>query len=152
MALFVPSGPDYEHYLNATYGLYELGKKRDRNGNWVPDYERFFRKNEVQKFILAYRWSVIRNGCWNYIQSQQPKQGPWTNLVIKKNTGGHDAKLWRNKFKHGTQSITWEVEGTKYFRYSFTKPLYKSYFLNFMLGASSNRFLIKLRIFDLREN
>ena len=146
------NGPDYEHYLNATYGLYELGKKRDRNGNWVPDYERFFQKNEIQKFILAYRWSVIRNGCWNYIQSQQPKQGPWENLVIKKNTGGHDAKLWRNKFNHGTQSITWEVEGTKYFRYSFTKPLYKSYFLNFMLGASSNRFLIKLRTFDLREN
>lgn len=145
-------GSDDEHYLNATFGLYELVKKRDANGNWIPDYDRFWQMNDVQKFILAYRWSVIRNGCWNYIQSQEPKQGPWENVIIKENTGGYSYKTWRNKTKHGKQSVTWEVDGVEYFRYSFTKKLFKDFYLNFMIGASTNRYLIKLRIFDIRNN
>ena len=145
-------GSDYEHYLNATFGLYELIKKRNDLGKWVPDYERFEKMNSVQKFILAYRWSVIRNGCWNYIQSQQPRQGVWENENCKINTGGYSCKTWRNKTKHGTQSITWEVDDIKYFRYSFTKKLYKDYYINFMMGASNNRYLIKLRIFDIKTN
>tara|TARA_B100000768_G_scaffold166737_1_gene170335 strand:+ start:525 stop:1142 length:618 start_codon:yes stop_codon:yes gene_type:complete len=145
-------GPDYEHYLNATFGLYELVKKRNELGNWVPDYERFANMNSIQRFILAYRWSVVRNGCWNYIQSQQPRQGVWENENCKISTGGYSCKVWRNKTKHGTQSITWEVDGVKYFRYSFTKKLYKDHYVNFMIGASNNRYLIKLRIFDIKTN
>ena len=97
-------GPDDEHYLNATFGLYELVKKRNADGKWVPDYDRFWEMGEIQKFNL------------------------------------------------GTQSVTWEVEGTKYFRYSFTKKIFKDYYLNFMIGASTNRYLIKFRIFDIKDN
>ena len=145
-------GSDYEHYLNATFGLYELVKKRNDLGKWVPDYERFNRMGSVQKFILAYRWSVIRNGCWNYIQSVIPKQGPWENENCKISTGGASCRLWRNKYNLGTQSVTWEVEGTKYFRYSFTKKIFNDYYLNFMVGASTNRYLIKLRLFNIKDN
>ena len=145
-------GSDYEHYLNATFGLYELVKKRNDLGKWVPDYERFNRMGSVQKFILAYRWSVIRNGCWNYIQSVIPKQGPWENENCKISTGGASCRLWRNKYNLGTQSVTWEVEETKYFRYSFTKKIFNDYYLNFMVGASTNRYLIKLRLFNIKDN
>ncbi len=145
-------GTDDEHYLNATFGLYELIKKRDTNGKWVPDYDRFWEMNGIQKFILGYRWGVLRNGCWNYIQSVVPKQGPWENENCKISTGGASCRTWRNKTKHGVQSVTWEVEGTKYFRYSFTKKLYKDYYLNFMIGASTNRYLIKFRVFNIKDN
>jgi|TARA_B110000881_G_C18606017_1_gene540102 hypothetical protein len=145
-------GSDYEHYLNATFGLYELVKKRNHLGKWVPDYERFNRMNSLQKFILAYRWSVVRNGCWNYIQSVVPKQGLWENENCKISTGDASCRTWRNKYKLGTQSVTWEVEGTKYFRYSFTKNIFKDYYLNFMIGASTNRYLIKLRLFNIKDN
>ena len=146
------NGNDYEHYLNATFGLYELVKKRNDLGKWIPDYERFNRMNSFQKFILAYRWSVVRNGCWNYIQSVVPKQGPWENTNCKISTGDASCRTWRNKYKLGTQSVTWEVEGTKYFRYSFTKNIFKDYYLNFMIGASTNRYLIKLRLFNIKDN
>lgn len=108
--------------------------------------------NSIQKFILAYRWSVVRNGCWNYIQSVEPKQGPWENEHCKISTGNASCRTWRNKYKLGTQSVTWEVEGTKYFRYSFTKNIFKDYYLNFMIGASTNRYLIKFRIFNIKDN
>ena len=52
----------------------------------------------------------------------------------------------------GTQSVTWEVEGTKYFRYSFTKKIFKDYYFNFMVGASTDRYLIKLRLFNIKDN
>ena len=108
--------------------------------------------NAVQRFILGYRWGVLRNGCWNYIQSVVPINGPWENENCKISTGGASCRTWRNKTKHGVQSVTWEVNGTKYFRYSFTKKLYKDYYLNFMIGASTNRYLIKFRIFDIKDN
>ena len=108
--------------------------------------------NGIQKFILGYRWGVLRNGCWNYIQSVVPKQGPWENENCKISTGGASCRTWRNKTKHGVQSVTWEVEGTKYFRYSFTKKLYKDYYLNFMMGASTNRYLVKFRVFNVKDN
>lgn len=146
------NGTDNEHYLNATFGLYELVKKRDSNGDWIPDYERFNKFNKLQKFILAFRWSVVRNGCWNYIQSKQPKQGEWQNVVCEINEGDSSCKTWRNQTKFGKQSITWEVEGTKYFRYSFTRKLIGEKCINFMIGASTNRYLIKLRIFETKDN
>ena len=146
------NGGDREHYLNATYGLYGLCKKRDAYGNWIPDYRRFNDMNSIQQFILAYRWGVIRNGCWNYIQSVQPQQGVWENENCKVNTGGYSCKLWRNKTKHGKQLITWEVNGVKYFRYSFTKKLFGDRYVNFMVGASTDRYLIKFRMFDIKDN
>ena len=95
------NGGDREHYLNATYGLYELCKKRDADGNWIPDYRRFNDMNSIQQFILAYRWGV---------------------------------------------------NGAKYFRYSFTKKLFGDRYVNFMVGASTDRYLIKFRMFDIKDN
>jgi len=81
-----------------------------------------------------------------------PKQGPWENENCKTSTGDASCRTWRNKYKLGTQSVTWEVEGAKYFRYSFTKKIFKDYYLNFMIGASTNRYLVKFRIFDIKDN
>ena len=145
-------GNDNEHYLNATFGLYELLKMRDNNNNWVPNYVKFWNLTSFQKFILGYRWGVIRNGCWNYIQSKKPNQGEWENVTVKSNTGGYSYKTWRNKSLHGKQSVTWEVDGVKYFRYSFTKKMFKNFYINFMIGASTDRYLIKLRMFNIKDN
>jgi hypothetical protein len=145
-------GSDHDHFLNASFGLYELCKKRNAQGSWIPDYDKFNKMNTVQRFILAYRWGVIRNGCWNYIQSKKPKQGEWENVNCKINTGGYSCKTWRNKTKLGYQSITWEVDGTKYFRYSFTKKVFGNIHYNFMMGASTDRYLIKSRFFNIKDN
>ena len=138
-------GSDEKNYLNSTYGIYELVKDHDGN----PHYFRFFGFSGFRKFILAYRWAVIRNGMWNYIIYKSPKDTEKENIKRITNTGGHNIWTWRNKEKHGKQHVTWYQEGKKYFRYSFTKKFIFGKHINFMLGTggSNNRNLIKLRIF-----
>ena len=138
-------GSDENNYINSMYGLYEL--LRDENGE--PDYNRFKKLSKLNKFILSFRWAVIRNGVWNYIIGSSPKDGDKSNVNIITSTGGASAWRWRNKSYFGTQHVTWEVDGKKYFRYSFTKELFSGICVNFMLGTggSGNREVIKLRFF-----
>ena len=152
-------GSDEYNYLNSTYGIYELVKKKDG----TPDYTKFQSFSKLRKWLISYHWMVFRNGAWNYILSNKPKQGEWTNVICKALEGTDDCKTFRNKTIYGKQWITWEVEGTKYFRYSFTKPAkwyniqrllvfllrlkwYKYY--NVMVGAAQTRYMIKIRLFN----
>jgi len=125
--------------------LYEL--LEDENGD--ADYDAFNRLSKFRKFILWYRWQILRNGMWNYIISNAPKQGEKYDIKEITNTGEGGYWTWRNKTKIGRQFVTWHVLGTKYFRYSFTKRFYKKIFINVQLGASTNRFIVKLRLFNL---
>ena len=160
-------GSDENNYLNSTYGVYEFVRKKDAQGNWIPDYERFESFSKIKKWYLSYTWMGFRNGAWNYIIATGPKVGEWENVNCKVDIGEGGCKIWRNKSLHGKQSITWEVEGEKYFRYSFTKKAkwyniqrfftlifafkYHRYY-NFMWGASTNRYLVKSRTFNVTEN
>lgn len=163
-------GSDRSNYLNSTYGLYELLKIYDVvEGKWTPDYSRFKRLNKFQKFILAYKWGALRNGCWNYIIDTAPKNTFKYNDECIINTGGYSCETWRNKTKHGEQLFIWEdeeVNGKKFFRYSYTKKarwfnvqriamlIFKfkwTTHYNFMIGTggASNRDLLKSRVFNI---
>lgn len=138
-------GTKYENYLNNWYGIYELLK--DKNG--YPDYIAYEELNWFQKFMLSYRWAALRNPNWNLQILFKPKDGDKYRINVKQIEGIDKNPLrWRNKHVHGIQSVTYYVEGTKYFRYSSTR--YNSFFkkyVNVMLGAGDKRFILKLRFF-----
>ena len=155
---------DY-NYLNSTYGLYELLK----NEEGFPDYKKFKTLPKWKKFVLAYRWGVIRNGCWNYIIREAPKKGEKFNVNKITDEGEGTIWDWRDKEDFGKKHVTWddkEFGGKKYFRYSLTRKanwynlqrlgLFLVTFkwhthYNFMMGTggSNNRNLIKSRTFKI---
>lgn len=108
--------PDPEiNFINCWYGVYEIYNR---------DYAKFKTLNWFQKWVLAMKWGVIRNPNWNLQMQFKPKQGKKTKEVIKKNipnTG--DEMVWKDYYNFGLQHTTWETKGSKYFRYSFTRPL-----------------------------
>jgi len=132
---------DEINYINNWYGVYEI---------YNNDHEKFNTLNWVQKFILSFKWSVLRNPNWNLQILFKPKDGD--KYAIRKIAHEGDASIfmWRNKTIFGKQYVTYKIGGTKYFRYSYTKRfdfLGKDY-INVMLGASTNRFILKLRLFN----
>lgn len=139
---------DERNYLNSIYGIYELVLNREGN----PDYDKFKTYSKLKKFILSYRWAVLRNGVWNYIIKSSPKLGEKTDVKIIISTGGASPWTWRNKTHFGKQHVTWKVGGIKFFRYSFTNKFIFGYYVNFMLGTggSGNRQVIKLRFFKIK--
>ena len=162
-------GNDYNNYLNSTYGIYELIKKRDANGMWVADYDRFHALPEWKKKWYSFVWLVTRNGSWNYIVSVLPAPFPGIEdsiCKINKPLYGPPCQAWRSKDVFGEQNIVWPKDDPKWFRYSITKKaswynlhrLFGSLFswrwlthFNFMIGHSSNRHLVKMRSFTLDE-
>ena len=157
---------DY-NYLNSTYGLYELVKKRNEDGMWVGDYERFATFSKLRKWWTSYRWMVFRNGAWNYIISILPPTlvGDNYNCII--NTGGYACTLFRNQRYYGEQYLTYPKIEPTHFRYSITKKAswYNLHRLgafifsfgkwythfNFMVGSADFRYLIKARSFNPAE-
>jgi len=166
-------GSYVNNYLNSTYGLYELVKKRNTQGKWVPDYERFAKFSKLRKWFIALHWSVFRNGAWNYITSNKPPTSEITKMRCIGKEGFADCRTVRNKYIHGFQSLKWSSHGKPYFLYSYTRKVrwfniqrlgaliftWKNHtHYTFVWGASifndkesDNRFLIKSRIFNLDE-
>lgn len=162
---------DDKNYINSTYGLYENKKFRKADGS--IDYDKFAKVPEWRKRLMSWLWLVIRNGVWNYIINNAPsggswKDGLWENEKILINTGLNDKgeplhfSDWRDKGDFGKQSITWEHNGKKFFRYSVTRKakwynvqrIFKLIFTlkwtkyyNFMWGADDHRYLLKSRVF-----
>jgi len=172
-------GTEEQSYLNSVYGLYELVKKRDENGKWVADYEKFATFSKLRKWFISYHWLVFRNGAWNYIRTNKPKMNDITNLRCLKLIGDADCDVVRNRHIHGLQSLKWEAEGTPYFLYSYTKKArwfniqrFLAFFFNlfvlkivwykyytFVWGVSAwnekesdNRFLVKTKTFNIEDN
>ena len=134
-------GTDEQNYINNWYGVYQIYDK---------DYEKFKTLNWFQKYILSLKWCVFRNPNWNLQILFKPKTGEKYAIQRKIHIGEAGIFTWRNKKIFGKQFVIYKIGGTKYFRYSFTKEfgyLGKDY-INVMLGASKNRFLLKLRIFN----
>ena len=148
-------GSDEKNRLNSTYGIYELVQDEDGNA----DYEAFYKIGKVGLFILSYRWQVFRNGVWNKIERDAPVDGIKSKIEELINEGEGGFWGWRNKAFFGKQLIKWVMNGKQHFRYSFTRDL-KKYspirllgykYVNFMIGTSDNRYLIKARYFDIKE-
>lgn len=155
-------------YINSTWGLYELVKKRDEEGKWVPDYGRFSKYSSFRKWLVSYNWLVFRNGAWNYIASVFPPPIIGDDYECKINIGDKACSTWRNKTNIGKQFLVYPKDNPKYFRFSVTKVaswynlhrLFAFIFslgkwhthFNFMVGHADNRHLIKMRSFTLEEN
>ena len=146
-------GTREQNYINNWYGVYEI---------YDRDYEGFKKLNWFRKFLLSYQWAALRNPNWNFQMLFNPKTGEKydVNPIICTGNGGHWS--WRNYTKRGKQFITWRVDGTKYFRFSFTKKAHRydplrlisslwrrrwCKHVNVQLGASTNRYILKLRYF-----
>jgi|GEM_PF-6415171 len=161
-------GTDWDNYMNSTWGLYELVKIRNKDGWWVPDYEKFATYSAFRKFLVSYNWMVFRNGAWNYIISQLPPKLDGDNYTCiinewPENEGPYSCKLMRNQKWYGKQYLTYPAENPTNFRYSVTKKaswynlhrLFAFIFtlgkwythFNFMWGSTDFRNLIKMRSF-----
>ena len=97
-------------------------------GRDAGDYGRF-----KHNFIGYYRQCAIRNPHWNLKLKLHPKIGK------KENVKGD--LLWRNYTVLGKQRCTYTIDGTKYFRYSYSNG--KFYY---QFGASENRYIFKFKI------
>ena len=142
-------GSEEENYLNTTYGLYELCKKRDHNGDWKPDYDKFESSSKLRKMRYAFQWNIVRNGCWDYIAAFELPNSEVEELDIKVNWGGNeDGFDFRTRQNYGKQWCTW-TQGTLYcFKYSWTYPIgSKGLMVNFQVGHAPDRELLKLRFF-----
>ena len=142
-------GSEEENYLNTTYGLYELCKKRNEQGEWKPDYDKFNEASNWRMFLYAYQWNVIRNGCWDYIASWELPVAPVEDLIIKTNVGGNeDGFDFRTRRNYGKQHCTWKQGDLKCFKYSWTYAIGKGpLYVNFQIGHAPDRELLKLRFF-----
>tara|TARA_R110000803_G_C11930477_1_gene315385 strand:- start:418 stop:1098 length:681 start_codon:yes stop_codon:yes gene_type:complete len=166
-------GSDENNYLNSTYGVYEFVKKRGWNGKWEADYETFNALSPFRKKVLAWRWTVARNGAWNYIVSKVPDQiqgDDYNCLAFETTSEDHNdnCTIWRDAKTPGMQSCDWPAENPKFFRYSFSKKAswynlhrFFAYVISggkwythfyFMIGHSHNRHLVKLGSFNPQEN
>ena len=162
---------DNYNYLNSTYGMYELVKKRGPNGFWIADYDKFNSYSAFRKMMVAFNWTVFRNGAWNYIASVFPPPivGDDYNCIINESPEGegpYACTLFRNQRYHGEQLLKYPKIKPTHFRYSVTKPAkwynlhrlfafifsFKWYtHFNFMIGAASHRYLVKMRSFNPAE-
>lgn len=111
------------YFLNDTEGNKDAG-----------DYGRY-----SHNFIGFYRQCALRNSTWNLKLALKPKQG------IKKNVKGN-LQFYNllKPLKFGCQFATYEIKGSKYFRFSFTKKFI--FIFNMQLGMAYNRYLFKIRI------
>jgi len=151
------------NFINNWYGVYQIYNR---------DYIKFKTLNWFQKFKLSYRWNGLRNPNWNLQTEFKPKEGEKTNIVELEFEGDNNIFTWRNKTTFGKQFVIWEIDGTKYFRYSYTRNL-KQYspnrlitrfiswignktnlysykeneYVNFMAGTGNSRFILKYRTF-----
>jgi len=103
-------------FLNDTVGGKDAG-----------DYGRF--KHNFKGF---YQQNAIRNSHWNLKLLVSPKVGKKVNKKGK--------LTWRNYKIKGWQFATYEIKGTKYFRWS-----YSAGWFYFQFGASHNRYIYKIK-------
>lgn len=112
---------------------------------------KWWRKEKgITKYNLwvSYRWSALRNSHWNFkVNTLIPKLGIPRNVKVYKNTTSKKGMTFCNYTILGKQFAKYEIDGFKYFRYSFTREiLFGKFMQNVQFGSSSNRFIYKHRI------
>jgi hypothetical protein len=146
-------GTDEKNYLNSTYGVYEKIKKRNANGIWEADYDRFYALPKWHKMWLAYNWNVFRNGAWDYIASFRLPDAPMEDLKIIRNEGGNlDGFDFRTRRNYGHQHCTWKQGNLLCFRISMTVPFGgNGKYINLQAGHALDRELVKGKWFHPSE-
>lgn len=128
--------------------------------------------NAWQKFIVAYRWGVIRNPAWNQYKLFKPKQGEIFIFSAKGKLTKNGVEVpltdfatfkWENEagqytdnqgeylsFKFSTlgKSFVWyRIYNTLYWRYSFAKKVKcLNRWVEVHLGTNNRRYTIRLKI------
>ena len=106
------------------------------------------RKGLKENFYASYRFNAIRNSHWNLKMSLVPKKGDKYDIKHYKIP---TLTWYRLPYENeedvllGTQYTTYKVKGTKYFRYSSNKLIWRILW-NVQIGASDNRYIFKNRI------
>lgn len=126
--------------------------------------------NYWQRFVVAYRWGVIRNPAWNQYSLIKPKQGVKQLLSQKGELikDGESLSLlnfavlkYVNRFGQytdnqgeylslkysivGKSKVWYEIGKTLYWRYSLAKQ-YGNYWIELQLGTNDNRYTVRFKI------
>lgn len=139
---------------------WENSDEADITSNWYGDEnwrnsQGFETANALEKFWIAIKWGTFRNFAWNIRQVIGAFViGEKTDIEIIINEGDGNGLTFMNKTLFGKKFAKFKVNGKKYFRYSFTRPLKKWSPLrlfwnniNFMAGAGDTRQILKIRFF-----
>jgi hypothetical protein len=156
------------NFNDCFYGVYEMF---DTFETYPEKLAAFNKLSRFGKFILSYRWNVLRNGQWNfriYLSRRLADSSIDFNTIkiIKfKGLGSDDPDMeqrkaaalqFRNQSIKGISSVHFDLlNGSKEFRYSFTREIwrfhpfrFKGYrFFSVMLGAGASRYITKSRFF-----
>jgi hypothetical protein len=123
-----------------------------------------------QRFVVAYKWGVIRNPAWNQYQLFKPKQGQ-KNIVSERGEllkNGEQVSLlnfavlkYVNSLGQYTdnqgeylslqysvigKSMVWYlIENTLYWRYSIAKKIGK-FWIELQLGTNDRRYTVRFKI------
>ena len=106
-------------------------------------------KNWLQLFFISYRWAALRNPHYNLKLMLAPKKGQKYDIDVIIHQTTKPALVICDRFTLGKAHVTYRIDGTKYFRYSFAKKI--KWFggerlWNVQLGASDIRWLYKNKI------
>ena len=111
-------------------------------------------KSWFQLLMISYRWAALRNPHYNLKLMLVPKKGTKTDIVVKVHQTSADPLIICDRFLLGKQYVTYRIDGTKYFRYSFARPVRwfgKTKLWNVQLGAADHRWLYKNKISDYEK-
>lgn len=151
--VFYGSGDDY-------------GEQWWKNVNNIKIWE----LNSWQKFIVAYKWGVIRNPAWNQYQLLKPKEGrkeilsekgelkrnnqviSLLNFAVLKyvdNLGQYtdnQGEFLSLRYSATGKSMVWyTVKNTLYWRYSIVKQIGR-FWIELHLGTNDRRYTIRFKI------
>jgi hypothetical protein len=120
--------------------------------------------NEFQKFIVAYKWAVIRNPAWNQYELLKPKQGSpkfvdmygytsgeWNDFcVLKWEIDGQYSDnmgqcVSRRYSIFGNLVLWYKVEDKLYWRYSYANKFLGRWF-ELHLGTNDKRYTVRFKI------
>ena len=107
--------------------------------------------NYLQKWYIGFRWIALRNPHWNLKLTVKPKTGKMEKLQVITDEGTGGTTTFRNHTLFGKQFAFFTIEGTRYFRFSISKPvkifgIKKQWIVQF--GSSSVRYIYKNKFSD----
>jgi hypothetical protein len=119
---------------------------RNSNGIVIEDC------NWFQRSYIAFRWMTLRNPHWNLKLTVKPKSGWMEKLQVIINEGSAAPTTFRNHTLFGMQFAFFTVEGSRYFRFSISKPvtifgIKKQWIVQ--LGSSGVRYIYKNKLSDI---
>jgi hypothetical protein len=142
-----------------TFGWFFVNRdEKDKISNLYGD-EGWRRDNDIeiedmtglwgifQRSYVAFRWMALRNPSWNFKLLIAPKTGIKEDVEVLLHEGPVSALTFRNHTIFGEQFAFFTVGGTRYFRFSVSKPVklfwiwHRQWIVQF--GTSDIRYIYK---------